>query len=322
VDKVCDAGRFGSNLGLDGGGTSVAIFRGYSTGPVSDHGPFRVQLDGISFQGRYRQLHLKPASNTEPGPNLGEDDAGNSFIKAHVNVEPRMLLKNAGKLKNLTAEDDLGQSLIPSDPLGKQDDFEFGFTPAALTLAQIPLAQDKKGGRRIKILRGVAPVAVGGLRAEPIVIPLLGAEGKRFQGDDTVVIVRSVTKRPAAERFVIEPVKPDGKIEEAKTRPNERMAVLLTIRPTDPKAAAPDVCEEQFTVVDTASNVWTATPRIMTGTGPEVHGSAVDCVLFFSDNNLAPMPWPRDLKGVALRYREMTVVPVDVPFEFKDVPLP
>ena len=197
VDKVCDAGRFGSNLGLAGGGASVAIFRGYSTGPVSDHGPFRVQLDGISFQGRYRQLHLKPANNEEPGPNLGEDDAGNSFIKAHVNVEPRMLLKNAGKLKNLTAEDDLGQSLIPSDPLGKQDTFEFGFTPAAETLAQIPLAQDKKGSRRIKILRGVAPVAVGGLRPEPIVIPLLG-EGKSFQGDDTVVTVRSVAKRPAA----------------------------------------------------------------------------------------------------------------------------
>ncbi len=322
VDKVCDAGRFGSNLGLDAGGASVAIFRGYSTGPVSDHGPFRVQLDGISFQGRYRQLHLKPANNEEPGPNLGEDDAGNSFIKAHVNVEPRMLLKNAGKLKNLTAEDDLGQSLIPSDPLGKQDTFEFGFTAAAETSAQIPLAQDKKGGRRIKILRGVAPVAVGGLRPEPIVIPLLGAEGKSFQGDDSVVTVRSVAKRPAAEPFVIEPVGVDGKIEEAKTRPNARMAVLLTIRPTDPKAAGPDLSEEQFTVVDVAGQVWTATPRIMTGNGPEVHGSAVDCVLFFSDKNLAPMPWPRDLKGLALRYREMTVVPVDVPFEFKDVPLP
>ena len=177
VDKVCEAGRFGSNLGLDGGGATVAVFRGYSTGPVSDHGPFRVQLDGISFQGRYRQLHLKPAGDAVPGPDLGEDDAGDSFIKAHVNVEPRMLLKNAGKLKDLTAEDDLGQSLIPSDPPGKQDDFEFGFTPAVTTLALIPLAPDRKGGRRIKILRGVAPVAVGGLRPEPIVIPLLGAGG-------------------------------------------------------------------------------------------------------------------------------------------------
>jgi hypothetical protein len=59
----------------------------------------------------------------------------------------------------------------------------------------------------------------------------------------------------------------------------------------------------------------------MTGIGPEVHGNAVDYVLVFSDKNLAPMPWPRDLKGVARHYREMTVVPVDVPFEFKDVPL-
>jgi len=322
VDKVCDAGRFGSNLGLDGGGASVALFRGYSTGPVSDHGPFRVQLDGISYQGRYRQFHLKPASGAEPGPNAGEDDAGSSVIKVHVDVEPRMLLKYAGKLKNLTAEDDLGQSLIASDPLGKQDEFAFGFTPAAKTLAQIPLAQDKKGGRRIKILRGVAPVVVGALRAEPIVIPLLGAGGKSFQGDDTVVTVRSVTKRPAEERFVIEPVGPDGKIAQAKTRPNERMAVLVTIRPKDPKAAAPELSDQQFTVVDAAAKVWTATPQIMTGNAPEVHGSAVDCVLFFSDEDLAPLPWPRDLKEVTLRYREMTVVPVDVPFEFKDVPLP
>jgi hypothetical protein len=34
------------------------------------------------------------------------------------------------------------------------------------------------------------------------------------------------------------------------------------------------------------------------------------------------LPWPRDLKGFTLHYREMTVVHVDVPFEFKDVPLP
>jgi hypothetical protein len=322
VDKICDAGRFGWNLGLDEGGTSVAIFRGYTTGPVSDHGPFRVQLDGIAFQGRYLKLHLKPTDNEEPGPNLGADDAGSSSVRAHVNVEPRMLLKNAGKLRNLTAVDDLGQSLIPSDPLGEQDAFEFGFTPAAETLAQIPLAQNKKGGRRIKILRGVAPVAVGGLSPEPIVIPLLGAEGKTFHGDDTVVTVRSVLARPVTERFVIEAVGPDGKIEEAKKPPNERMAVRLTIRPTDPMAAAPDLSEEQFTVVDAAGKVWTATPRIMTGNRPEVRGSAVSSVLFFSDEDLAPMPWPRDLKGVALRYREMTVVPVDIPFEFKDVPLP
>jgi len=136
------------------------------------------------------------------------------------------------------------------------------------------------------------------------------------------VTVRSVAKRPAAKGFVIEAVGPDGEIEEAETRPDETMAVLLTIRPTDPKAAAPDLSEERFTVVDVAGKVWIATPRIMTGNEPEVHGSAVDCVLVFSDKDLAPMPWPRDLKGVALRYREMTVVPVDVPFEFKDVPLP
>ena len=62
---------------------------------------------------------------------------------------------------------------------------------------------------------------------------------KSFQGDDTIVTVRSVEKRPAAECFVIEPVGPDGKIEVAKTRPNERMAVLLTIRPTDRTAQHP-----------------------------------------------------------------------------------
>jgi hypothetical protein len=330
VDKVCDAGRFGSNLGW-GGGVSVAIFRGYSSGPVSDHGPFRVQLYEITLQGRHRKLHLKPTSSAELEPNLDEHDAGKSFIEVHVNVEPRVLLKNAGKLKNLTAEDDLGQSLIPPDPLSKQRDFEYGFTPLATTVARIPLAQDKKRGRRIKILRGVAPVAVGGLRAEPIVIPLLGAEGKTFEGDETAVTVRSVTKRPAAERFVFEHMGPDGKVEKAKTRPDQRMAVLLTIRPTDPKAAAPDLSEEQFTVVDASGKVWTAIPRIMTGTEPEVHVSAVDCLFvfpdedlapMFPDEDLAPMPWPRDLKGVALHYREMTVVPADVPFEFKDVPLP
>ena len=124
------------------------------------------------------------------------------------------------------------------------------------------------------------------------------------------------------ERFVFEPVGPDGKIEKARKRPDQTMTLLLTIRPTDPQPAAPDLSEEQFTVVDGAGKVWIATPRILTGNTPEVHGSAVDCLLSFSDEDLSPMPLPRELKGVVLRYREMTVVPVDVPFEFKDVALP
>lgn len=325
VDRVCEAGRFGSNLGLDADGACIMLFRGESIGPVADHGPFRVQLVNVHYNGRYGQLHLRSDGQPASRRIFREEDRENSYVELGVNVEPRMLMKNAGKLKDLSAVDERGQSLLPDDPVGMQDTFEFGFTPAASTLGRVPLAKVKHPGKVIKLLRGVAPVAVAALRAEPVVIPLPDAAGKSFPGDDTVLTVREVSRQAVVERIVVEPIGPDGKIDRTKRRPTEGTVISLTVRPIDrhgPPATAPELSEEQFEVVDPAGKAWTATPQIFTGETPEVRGGEVRFTLRPSDENLMPMPWPRDLQGFTLRYREMTVVPVDVPFEFRDVPLP
>ena len=91
VDKLCEAGRFQSNLGVDAEGACVALFRNETTGPTSDFGPFRVQIEEIYFNRRYRQLHLPEDRSSRPF--LPHEDGDSSFIELRVMVEPRMKVR-------------------------------------------------------------------------------------------------------------------------------------------------------------------------------------------------------------------------------------
>ena len=136
VDRLCAVGGFQTNLGMGG----VSFFRDEIAGPTSDYGAFRVQLYDITYNGRYRSLHLKRPTGTEGTE--GED----SVINLHIMVEPRIMIRNNGDLKNLAVIDDLGQSLLPANPQASQPHYAFGFTPAAFALGQVPLKRLDRPG--------------------------------------------------------------------------------------------------------------------------------------------------------------------------------
>ena len=317
VDSLCEAGRFQYNLGTGPDGISVALFRDWISGPASDHGAFRVLVDEIVFNHRYRKVHLA-SRGLEPPEKKDEDK---SFITLWIMVEPRMMIRSGGPLKRLSAVDDRGQSLLPDDVESNRPHHDFGFTPAAFVIADVPLKNLKQPGRTVKKLRGVAPVVVAALRAEPLVIPLDGAAGRSYKSGESVLTIQTIRKITPATKIIIEPVNPEGEPKRLD-RPAQATEIELTLRCADGSGiplSSSDLSEEQFEVVDAEGRVWTS-PWLFSNSGPKQQGVEVRVRLNPIDDNF--VPWLGDLAGAKLRYFEMTVAKVDVPFEFSDVALP
>ncbi len=326
VDRLCPAGGFQSNLGMGG----ISFFRDEIAGPTSDYGAFRVQLHDIAYNGRYRSLHLKRPTGTEGTE--GED----SVINLHIMVEPRIMIRNNGDLKNLAVIDDLGQSLLPANPQASQPHYAFGFTPAAFVLGQVPLKRIDRPGKLIRKLQGVAPVAVAARRPKPLIIPLAGAAGRSFDSGESVVTIRQVMKLSPNPKVTFQPVDPVKKALLPKPVTPEATGIELTIRPSEGRPTIdgdgshkPEfsqlsltLSEHQFEVVDAAGRVWTPLPWWISNSEPQQHGVETHVILSPVDGNLSPWPWQDDLAGAKLRFYDLVDVNVDVPFEFADISLP
>lgn len=320
IDRLCEAGRFQYNLGSASGGACVSFFRGEISGPASDHAVFRVQLEEIVYHGRLRPLHLGRDHSSRPI--FREDDRDKSYIKLRVMVEPRMLIRNKGSLKGLVVTDDLGQSLLPANPEDEQPDHDFGFTPGAYVLGQVPLKLVDRPGKVIRKLRGVAPVAVAAHRPDPLVIPLTDTTGRSYRSEQSILMIRAVRKIVLNRKVTVEAVGPGG--EQGKPEPTPPATEIeLTVRRIDRPGVfspGPDLSEHQFEVLDADGKVWEPSPWWLSDSGPQRQDGETRVLLTPVDGNLSP--WAGDLAGAKLRYYDMTVVERNVPFEFADVTLP
>jgi hypothetical protein len=239
-----------------------------------------------------------------------------------VLVEPRMLIRNDGPLKDLVVVDDLGQSLVTKDPNAEEDRHDFGFTPAAYVLGRMPLRRTERPGRVIKTLRGVAPVSVAKPRTGFLEIPLDGEVGRSFRADDSIVTLRAVRKIVPEMRIIIESVDPKEKRADPEAVP-QATEIELAIRPIDGRrdlTSAMDLSENQFEILDADGQIWKPSPWWMSDARPQLKDGESHLRLTPVDKNL--VPWNGELKGAKLHYHEMVVVRVEVPFEFADVTLP
>lgn len=316
VDSICEAGHFHYNLGIDPKGCSVALFREYLSGPSSDHGAFRVQIEEIFFNGRYRKLHLGRDSRSRLI--LNEDDRNKALIKMRVMVEPRMLIRNDGPLKHVSIIDDRGRPLESDENDGHDRADDFGYW----TLAHVVLKSVAHPGNAIQRFSGVAPVVVAKRRPDPLVIALADAEGRAYRSNETIVTIRNVRKVVPKLKVSITPANSEGK--QARQEPaSQATEIELTIRPRDRwgfPASELDVSEDQFEVVDVDGRVWRPSPWWLSDSRPTRDGEEVRIRLIPDDGNLSP--WPGNIAGATLRYYDTTVVKVDVPFEFENIALP
>jgi hypothetical protein len=227
-------------------------------------------------------------------------------MQLQVAAEPRLAVSPGGTVQVTEATDDLGNSLteanssnnggVPNRPAP----FIGGGHATPMIQMIAPLVRPQKPGSTIKVIRGLIPLSASARRADPLVIPLAGAENKTFEGEETSVVIHSV-----------------------KTQANNRQtAVELTIRSTDDSSAdgeagepipgrpgiRPDVVRQRIEIVDSEGHTL---PWFQT---------MFDAASSRMTLTLAQAPTVGEPKE--LRVYSITRTQVEIPFEFRDLPMP
>lgn len=323
VDLICDAAELQQSPGLHGIAgprePTFALTNGPSGSitPNSDHGPFRISLLGLHFQ---RDLTYGPTMAgtrvAEFGGNPGLPRATAPGRRARMNpvineqfsaslalaAEPRLNVSQNGSLQVTEAVDDRGQSLIPptEDPSGgNRLEGYFGSTSGSVLRLQVPLRRPVTPGRTIKKLRGTIPLNVCSRRPDPLHVPLDRATGKRFANADVDLVVHSIRPGAMGAQTLLElSVKASERATSADQADVEAFGDLYPV----------DTNRLQLEILDSRGQV---VPWFPSGHDSET-----------SRLTLTLNGQPGRLVLKELRYYTLTRATVNVPFEFRDVPMP
>lgn len=211
IDRLCKTGalRYGLSVSSRTGfGTSqdflVLMADRFGRGPVSDSGPFRVQITGVHsvFE---RDFTIDP-DLARPGTK--SPGVGDLTVPLAVLPEPGLMLHQNGAVIVTEATDDRGRSLLPTTPagsaLGQTNRSSQLMTGHASIQVNASLKVPEPPGTVIRRLRGKVPVIAVARGSDPIVIPLKG-EGPReqsFSTRDMTLLVDEVSIAPGAQASV------------------------------------------------------------------------------------------------------------------------
>lgn len=314
LDRLCESAQLQYNFGgMQAGPASrepvFPLYPGGSrpAGPVSDSGPFRVNLVGLHYQ---RDLSFLPVTapvfpqravppRVPAGANLRPAFTVNDQFYAQLQVaaEPRLSLSLNGPLKILEAVDDQGQSLLTPAGQSTTQHFSgyFGLTAGSTLHLQAPLKRPDRPGQLLKKLRGVLPVLVASRKPDPLVIPLSGATGKEFHNADVTLGVQDIRLHPTTRQLSIDLLVRPSQTQEVGSSP-ENMPVLMH---------RPDTNQQQIEVLDSKGR---PIPWYHSNDG---EGARMTLTLTPHDQG-AP---------AEIRYYAMSRAATEVSFEFLDVPL-
>ncbi len=285
--------------------------------PNSDDGPFRVSLLSLDYERHISYAMVGAGMGLRPqlGKNAGARRPQAATVRrpkpvtsdqftAHLIVaaEPRLSLSQNGALHVVEAEDNLGNSLVPSSnsgPVFNRVAGYFGVVSGSVMQLQATLHRPELAGTRIKKLRGVIPLAVSSRRPDPLIVPLNQGAGKHFENPDVELTLHEIRSNPTTRQTLIElsiKVKERGTIAEA----GESDAFNAVYRF--------DTQRLQLEIFDSRGRVvpWFPSP--------------VDSETSRVTLTLTNLPAPAPLKE--LRYHTLTRATINVPFEFKDIPMP
>lgn len=265
--------------------------------PAVNWGPFRLKLQSLVER---RELNLDPAARP-----MGDEPPPPSWMlsgRLHLLAEPRLSVDRAGAVRLKIATDDQGRSLLPETPSPHDagSDLEnlvhraeFSKNPEMA----VPLTFSPSGSRlgRSFRLEGVLPVAVVAMSPDATEIPLAGAVGKTFETDDLAITIVAVGPRPEDGRTVLDlavrsllPMAEDGSA----------------------PAAASMLVDRQIELRDDRGRALPIFMQRAEAEGPALRFRVV------------VLPTPEGGEPVSLRYRSLLRGVVEVPFRFRDVPLP
>ena len=319
IDRLCEVAQLQYNPGMPGLGNPREPTFTLTDGalrtvtPISDQGPFRVSLLGLLYQSELNYAAVggfRPPMGNDRGirPRVGAPARLNPvasvqfLAKLLVAAEPRLSLSQNGALQVLEAVDDRGNSLNPAGAVGTGSHRfagYFGVTPGSVLQLQASLQRPATVGKTLKKLRGVIPLTVSSRRPDPLIVPLNQGTGKRFENPDVELTLHDIRSAPNTHQTLIE----------LSLKPNEHrtMAEHDVVDAWNDVLYRTDAQRLQLEVVDSRDQL------VPWFSGVDSETSHVTLTV----TNLAHTSALREL-----RYHTLTRAPVNVPFEFSDIPIP
>jgi hypothetical protein len=249
----------------------------------------------VDEEGRQRPIEKRtPRSKSSAGPLFQ--------ARLRVTVEPKTLFRLDGVPGVTEAIDDLDQSLeaAPEESTGSKR----GGLPARGAFStvdlRLPLSLPDQPGKTIKRLRGVVPVVVNARSREPLaVLPLAESKGRSVTAGDfklTVLDFKPGDDRSATVSLALRLENEKGDIRDRSYR--GKLATRLA-----------DIAQQQLEIVDDQ------TRPVVSHASAGTRRNELRITLRVS---------PGDSYGAADRLRVFGLArkSIEVPFDFKDVPMP
>jgi hypothetical protein len=318
IDAICEAGQLhfipGAQVPLGHKDGTFLLYDGPANQnePVSDFGPFRVHLTTAPhpaemqlsqrrdqpFNGRQRFLVV----GGELKPVAGPDTSRQFFLNLLVSSEPRLSISQNGMAKVTVAVDDKGQSLlVPSSPGTFQHMAGYnGLNPAPTVRLRIDLARPEAVGQKIRLVRGTIPVVVATRRSDPLEVPIAGSADKVFRNDDVALTV--LANRPAG-------LNGTGSVDLAVTQLGQ-VPPPIQLGEGEPLGYRPDTPLQQIEILDAQGN-----PLPWFPSGTFYNGEQTRLSLTIVSRGKPAVP-------ATIRYHGMIRASVEVPFEFRNLPMP
>jgi hypothetical protein len=319
IDRLCDAGglqyQLASRSNMMVREPSIPLTSGESrlAGMLSDHGPFRVNLMSLHYQrdltfgppvGQFGQPMGMGRGGPQFGPNgvPGQLSGEQFYLRMQLAAEPQLSVTLAGAAKVTTATDDLGQSLVlaPSGATLPQINGYFGTSVGPIQF-QVFLKRPERPGRSIKTLKGTLPLHVSTRKPESLTIPLDGATGKTFHNDDATLTIHESRPLPGQNQGSIEL---SIATKAARSGANDPDGFLM------PRGM--DVSQLNLELVDANGRVIPWFPSSITQNGDDVR-----LTLTVQNGGTVGQAAP-----ATLRYFGTIQTSAEIPFAFKDVPMP
>lgn len=298
---------------------SVAVFCAFAGLGLQGTGAEEYKTKSGPFQVSLLSLHRQRDLMLVPGPWVWVDDEGRQrpiekrtprtrstsgpLFQARLRVatEPRTFFRIAGPPAIVEAVDDLDQSLEAAPEEGP--DSGRGMSPRtafATADLRIPLSLPDQPGKTIRRLKGTIAAVISARSREPLeVVALSDAKGKSITAGGINVNILDVRLNP--DRSAIVRLSATLVGEKANPRSREDQARLAS--------RLADIAEQQLEIVDDQTRPVLVRPS-----------TAIRRLEIFMTYRVAP----GEQYGAVDRLRVfgLTRNPVEIPFDFKDIPMP
>jgi hypothetical protein len=168
--------------------------------------------------------------------------------------------------------------------------------PGTSARLRVDLARPEPPGGRIAVLKGTIPLIVAARKSDPIDIPIASEPGRTVAGEDATLVLHGTRPSRAGRPTAIE----------LSIRPNGGDDSPIDSGDGEPLAYRPDSTRQQIEVLDARGNVLPWFPAGISYNEGEIR---------------LTMTLPAT-EPTTIRYYGITRATVDVPFEFRDLPIP